>query len=80
MLGYSWGGTLSAVYLAKHRADVAKVVFISPGRMVGGRSGLNELFARLDGAQILDVLGDTLEQRAFLAGANQSTRSAFSRW
>lgn len=67
LLGYSWGGTLAAAYLAAHASHVAKVVFISPGRMVGGRGNLMDLFRRLDPTQILSVLGQALEPRAFLA-------------
>lgn len=42
--------------------------------MVGGRSGFNQLFARLDAAQILSVLDQELEPRAFLAWT-RSTRA-----
>ncbi|SCE99456.1 proline iminopeptidase [Micromonospora viridifaciens] len=34
LIGFSYGGTLAANYLARHGEHVAKVVFTSPGRMV----------------------------------------------
>lgn len=33
LIGFSYGGTLAANYLARHAEHVAKVVFTSPGRM-----------------------------------------------
>ncbi|HEY0696559.1 MAG TPA: alpha/beta fold hydrolase, partial [Micromonospora sp.] len=34
LMGYSYGATLGATYLARHPEHVAKVVFTSPGRLV----------------------------------------------
>lgn len=46
LLGYSWGATLVAAYLAAHPGNVAKVVFISPGPIIGGASDLGSLLDR----------------------------------
>jgi proline iminopeptidase len=67
LLGYSWGATLAAAYLAAHGSHVAKVVFASPGRMVGGTSNLWDLLGRLDAAHLRRVLSLALEPRAFMA-------------
>lgn len=47
LLGHSWGAMLGAAYLALHPDRVAKVVFASPGPMVGGASDVNDLLGRL---------------------------------
>lgn len=66
LIGYSWGGYLAAAYLAAHPDAVDKVVFVSPGRMPGGRSNLLDLLSRLDAAHLWGVLSEALEPRAFL--------------
>lgn len=67
LLGYSWGSTLAAAYLAARPNHVANVVFASPGPMVGGASDVNDLLGRLDAAQRWAVLSQVLQPRAFLA-------------
>jgi proline iminopeptidase len=67
LVGYSWGGWLVAAYLAAYPDSVDKVVFVSPGRMPGGRSNLLALLSRLDAAHLWGVLSQALEPRAFLA-------------
>lgn len=67
LLGYSWGSTLAAAYLAAHASHVAKAVFVSPGRMVGGRSNVMDLFHRLSAMQVFSVMRRALEPRALLA-------------
>ena len=66
LLGYSWGATLAAAYLAAHPNRVAKVVFISPGPMDGGASGLGGLFARLSAWRIAALLWHVLQPRPLL--------------
>ncbi|HJS86221.1 MAG TPA: alpha/beta fold hydrolase, partial [Acetobacteraceae bacterium] len=66
LLGYSWGSTLAAAYLAAHADHVERVVFASPGRMIGGTSNLFDLLGRLDAAHLWDVLRFALEPRAFM--------------
>lgn len=67
LIGYSWGSTLAAAYLAAHSGQVARVVFVSPGRMVGGTSDANDLLGRLDAAGRWRVLSKLLRPRALLA-------------
>ena len=67
LLGYSWGSTLSASYLARHPDRVAKVVFVSPGPMVRGASDVNDLLAHLSFDQRLKVYGQAMIPRALLA-------------
>lgn len=66
LLGYSWGATLAAAYLAAHPNQVAKAVFISPGSMDGGASGLGGLFARLSAWRIAALLWHVLQPRPLL--------------
>lgn len=67
LIGYSWGSTLAAAYLAAHSGHVARVVFVSPGRMVGGASDANDLLGRLGAAGRWRVLSRLLRPRALLA-------------
>jgi proline iminopeptidase len=67
LLGYSWGSTLAAAYLAAHPDHVARVVFASPGPMVGGASDVTNLLSRADRAQVTAVLAQALQPRALLA-------------
>jgi proline iminopeptidase len=67
LLGYSWGSTLAAAYLAEHRTRVAKVVFASPGRMVGGASDVNDLLAHVSLGRRLSVYRQVLVPQAALA-------------
>lgn len=67
LLAYSWGATLSAAYLAAHPDRVDKVVFASPGAMVGGTSDVNDLLGRLSLARRLRVYRQALVPRALLA-------------
>jgi proline iminopeptidase len=82
LIGYSWGATLAAAYLATHGNHVAKVIFVSPGRMVGGTSNLVDLLSRLDGSHLWTVLRQALEPRAFmvwiLVQANPLAAHAFA--
>jgi proline iminopeptidase len=66
LLGYSWGATLSAAYLAAHPDRVRKVVFASPGPMVGGRSDVNDLLAHVDLRHRLSVYRQVLVPRSIL--------------
>lgn len=67
LLAYSWGATLSAAYLAAHPGRVEKVVFVSPGAMVGGTSDVNDLLSRLGVARRWRVYRQALVPRALLA-------------
>lgn len=67
LLGYSWGGTLAAAYLAAHPDRVAKVVFASPGPMVGGASDVTDLLGRLSAGGRWAVLSQVLPPRPLLA-------------
>jgi len=67
LLGYSWGSTLAAAYLAAHPDHVAKVVFASPGPMIGGASDVTDLLGRTGGADLRAVLSQALQPRALLA-------------
>jgi proline iminopeptidase len=67
LIGYSWGATLAAAYLATHGNHVAKVIFVSPGPMVGVTSNLADLLSRLDAAHLWAVSRQALEPRAFMA-------------
>jgi proline iminopeptidase len=67
LLAYSRGATLSAAYLAAHPDRVAKVVFASPGRMVGGASDVNDLLAHVGRSRRLSVYRQALVPRAILA-------------
>jgi proline iminopeptidase len=66
LLGYSWGSTLAAAYLAAHPDHVARVVFASPGPMVGGASDVTDLLGRAGRAQVAAVLAQALQPRALL--------------
>jgi proline iminopeptidase len=66
LVGYSWGATLATAYLAAHPDNVAKVVFVSPGPMLGGPSDLGALLSRLNTAELLAVLWHVLQPRALL--------------
>jgi proline iminopeptidase len=66
LLGYSWGSTLAAAYLAAHPDHVARVVFASPGPMVGGASDVTDLLGRTEPGQVAAVLGQALQPRALL--------------
>ena len=67
LLGYSWGATLAAAYLAAHPGHVDKVVFASPGPMVGGASDVTGLLGRAGAGHAATVLGQALWPRALLA-------------
>jgi len=68
LLGYSWGGTLSAAYLAAHPDRVGKVVFASPGDMASARYANGPaLLDRLTPAQRWAVYRQMLPPRALLA-------------
>jgi proline iminopeptidase len=66
VLGYSWGSTLAAAYLAAHPDRVAEAVFASPGPMVGGASDVTDLLGR-PGTHVGSVLAQALQPRALLA-------------
>jgi proline iminopeptidase len=66
LLGYSWGSTLAAAYLAAHPDRVDKVVFASPGPMVGGASDVTSLLGHADTAHVAAVLGQVLPPRPLL--------------
>lgn len=67
LLGYSWGSTLAAAYLAAHPDHVDKVVFASPGAMVGGASDVTSLLGHSDTSHRWAVLAQALQPRALLA-------------
>ena len=67
LLGYSWGSTLASAYLAAHPDRVDKVVFASPGPMVGGASDVTSLLGHAGAASTTSVLGQVLRPRALLA-------------
>lgn len=67
LLGFSWGATLSAAYLAVHPERVEKAVLVSPGAMIGGVSGPNVLLDRLDAGARWAVFRESLWPRALLA-------------
>lgn len=67
LLGHSWGAMLGAAYLALHPDRVAKVVFASPGPMVGGASNVNDLLGRLGPDARWTVYWHALQPRALLA-------------
>jgi proline iminopeptidase len=68
LLGYSWGATLSAAYLARYPDRVGKVVFASPGEMASARYANGPaLLDRLTGRQQVAVYRQMLAPRALLA-------------
>jgi proline iminopeptidase len=67
LFGYSWGSTLAAAYLAAYPQHVAKVVFASPGPMVGGASDATDLLGRLGPSGRWAVLSQVLQPRPLLA-------------
>ena len=67
LVGYSWGATLAAAYLAEHADNVDKVVFVSPGSMTDRGNNLGDLFARLDSAETWHLLRQALTPRALAA-------------
>ena len=66
LLGYSWGATLAAAYLAAHPDHVDKVVFASPGPMTGGASDVTDLLGHAGAGATAAVLGRTLPPRPLL--------------
>lgn len=66
LLGYSWGSTLAAAYLAAHPEHVDKVVFASPGPMTGGASDVTDLLGHAGTGHVTSVLGQTLPPRPLL--------------
>ncbi|MDE2335123.1 MAG: alpha/beta fold hydrolase [Rhodospirillales bacterium] len=67
LIGYSWGATLAAAYLAEHARHVGKVVFVSPGSMNARKSDLLAMLSRLDVAHLAALLRQVLAPRAALA-------------
>lgn len=63
LLGYSWGSTLAAAYLAAHPEHVDRVVFASPGPMTGGASDVTDLLGHAGTGHVASVLGQTLPPR-----------------
>jgi proline iminopeptidase len=66
LLGYSWGSTLAAAYLAAHPGHVDKVVFASPGPMTGGASDVTDLLGHAGAGHAASVLGQVLPPRPLL--------------
>lgn len=66
LIGYSWGATLAAAYLAAHPDTVAEVVFVSPGSMIGSPSDLGAFLGRLDARHLRALLWRALQPRALL--------------
>ncbi len=69
LVGHSWGGTVSATYLADHPDHVEKVVFSSPGAVYWsemGTSGMG-MVGRLASEQRWQVIKGLLPPRALLA-------------
>jgi proline iminopeptidase len=68
LIGYSYGATLAAAYLAQHPDRVARVVFSSPGplRWPGSPVG-GALFARLDSSRRRRLYAAVLQPRVLLA-------------
>jgi proline iminopeptidase len=68
LVGYSYGATLAAAYLAQHPDQVERVVFSSPGpiRQPGGPTG-GGLFARLDPSRRRHLYAAVLRPRVLLA-------------
>lgn len=67
LIGYSWGATLAASYLASHARHVARVVFVSPGALDPRRSDLVAMLSRLDLAHLAALARQVLAPRAALA-------------
>jgi proline iminopeptidase len=68
LIGYSYGSTVAAVYLAQHPNRVERVVFSSPGpiRWPGAPVG-GALFARLDPSRRRRLYAAVLQPRVLLA-------------
>jgi proline iminopeptidase len=68
LIGYSYGATLAAAYLAQHPNHVERVVFSSPGplRWPGAPVG-GGLFARLDPSRRRQLYAAVLQPRVLLA-------------
>jgi proline iminopeptidase len=67
LIGYSWGATLAAAYLAAHANHVAKIVFVSPAAMAGQTNDLFGLLQRLDAAHLWALARQALAPRALIA-------------
>jgi proline iminopeptidase len=66
LLGYSWGSTLAAAYLAAHPDRVARVILASPGAMFGDTSNVGDLLGRAGARHTAAVLARALQPRPLL--------------
>ncbi len=67
LIGYSYGAGLAAMYISQHGEHVSKLIVISPGALVGGIAGGEDLQLRFTTAQKLSVYARILQPRALIA-------------
>ncbi len=69
LIGYSYGASLAATYIAQDAKHVAKLIVISPGSLVGGTWGGSALRERFTTAQTWSIYARILQPRSFTAYA-----------
>lgn len=69
LIGYSYGASLAAMYIAHHGEHVAKFIAISPGALMGGVAGGGAFQQRLTASQKWSIYARILQPRALTAYA-----------